>query len=88
MATISDKTLQYLRDQYEQNIENWFDDPDEQFTGWNHAEFVEWYNDMLAIGEEIGTPFWQVAWAQATDYEIDQVQEMLKEAGVEFPVKT
>ena len=82
---ISEQTLAYIRGQYEQNLDNWFDDPDEQFTGWSHSEFLDWYSQMVAIGDEIGTPFWRVAFQQATDYEIDRVKEMLRESGVEFP---
>jgi hypothetical protein len=42
---------------------------------------------MLTVGQECGKDFWQTAWAVATDYEIDRVQEMLKTAGMDFPTK-
>jgi hypothetical protein len=83
---ISEQTLTFLREQYERNLDDWFDDPDEQFTGWTHAEFLEWYNRMVAIGNEIGTPFWKVAERGHEDFgpsedEIDRVKAMLRAAG-------
>jgi len=87
MKMVSEKTMEFLRDQYERVIDDWFDDPDGQFTEWTPAEFAAWYQMMLTVGQECGKDFWQTAWAVATDYEIDRVQEMLKTAGMDFPTK-
>lgn len=80
-ATISKVALKFLRDAYERTLEEWFDDPDEQFTGWTHAEFLKWFEEMVQIGKEIRKPLWTVAKKYATDYEIDRVKKMLREAG-------
>ena len=86
MILVSEKTVEFLRDAYERTIDDWFDDPDEGFTGWTPEEFLEWYKAMLAVGEDIEMNFWETAWKVSTDFEIDRVQRMLRIAGVDFPV--
>jgi len=84
---ISDQTLEWFREAYTQQLDDWFDDPDEQFTAWSHAECKAWYESMLTIGEQIGWPFWftveqLLIQEDVTDYEINRVKTMLKKVGV------
>lgn len=77
---ISEEALEFLREQYRDSLANWLDDPDEQFTAWTHAEFLEWYEKMIRIGKEVGFEFWTVAAEEATEYEINRAKKMLNEA--------
>lgn len=74
---ISKEALEFLRESYVRTIQEWFDDPDEQFVSWTREEFLEWLIKMMRIGEEIKTPFWKVAKKEATEYEIQRVQKMI-----------
>ena len=78
---ISKDTLEFLRESYAKTIQEWFDDPDEMFVSWTREECLEWVIRMMKIGEEIKTPFWEVAQKEATEFEIGRVKKMI--AGME-----
>jgi hypothetical protein len=57
--TVSDTTIEFIRDAYERAIETLLDDTDEVTD--NYRELASYHKQLLTVGEEIGTPFWEVA---------------------------
>lgn len=81
MKMVSERTCKFFRDEYENVVQGWFDDPDEQFTGWDHADLLDWWETLRIVALDLELDFWKVIEEQATSYEINRVKKMLKEAG-------
>ena len=82
MRMVSEKTMEFLRERFEQCIEDWLDDPDEQFTSWTHAEFAEWIETMVTVGKDVERDFWTLLAESGTEYERNRVNKMLKKTGI------
>jgi hypothetical protein len=73
----SENLLNFAKDWYRDDIQGFFDDPDESFSDWSEEEFLNWYERMIYAGNELNTPFWDVAEEVATEIEITRVAAMI-----------
>jgi hypothetical protein len=85
MKMISERTYKFFREQYERVVHDWFDDPDDQFTGWTHADLLDWWETLQVAAKDLDLDFWKMVRdeeaADCTEYEINRVKAMLKKAG-------
>jgi len=74
---VSPSTLKLIEEQYEEAVEALLDDPDEVTD--DYTELAKYHHEMILMGKEIGTPFWEVA---RSDEYISTYKKILAEQGV------
>jgi hypothetical protein len=80
MKMICDRTFELLRSIYVQVVHELLDDPDEQFTGWTHKEFADYFDTLVVAGKDCELDFWAIAEVEGSGFEIDRLKTMLRTA--------
>ena len=84
--TFSESSLQIMRDLYQRQVEALTDDTGEVISGRNDnfEGLAEYHHDMVLLGKELGTPFWEVARNdEFIARRLPDYLEILKEQGVD-----
>lgn len=79
MRSISDKAFEFLKNEYENHVQEFLDDP--LAISVDAEDAAEHYQNLVLIGLDTGKPFWNLAKKVGSKHELDRLVRLLLEGG-------